>query len=283
MKYKIQNAGAKTKTYMIHDNGGRPFKCVILNEHTIHIYKQSNYNNESDEMVYEKKPVLVFHPKKIFIGKSPFNKMTKFSEEYGPEFDGNTILLDMGNNEYVFIGNEIWSFDTKGKIIKYISPIGNNDVPYPYAIDEFDNIYLISFNVIIMYRDDIAKIMRKYDNPNDYYLDYDLITTDRGMISPQLPKTDMGIDKWIIGKNTYTLRYEPFPEKRKEKKKMYIINSKGKKIRLTKKGYVDLINKFAKIQSFEPLPKKELYLSRDIRGSLIGYYMATVSQLPIKK
>jgi hypothetical protein len=49
---------------------------------------------------------------------------------------GNTILLEVLPNEYVYIGNEIKAFQTKqdDMIIKYISPIGNSDVPYPYAI-----------------------------------------------------------------------------------------------------------------------------------------------------
>lgn len=274
-KIQIQNGDAKTKAYLIHDNGGRPLKCVI-DKDTIYVHKQNDH--ESDEVVYDKKPSLIFHPKEIYIGKSPLNKMTEFSGGYGPEFDGNTILLDMGNNEYIFIGSEIWSFDAVDKITKYISPVGNNDVPYPYAIDKSGNIYLIVDNVIIMHRDDIAEQMDQYDNPYDYYYDYDLITADRGMVPPQLPKTDMGIDKWMVGKNQYTLRYKPFPEIR-DRDEMYIIDSKGKKTRLSEEGYMDLMNKFAELQSFEPLPKKKIYMDRDIGGTLLGQYMAAISQL----
>lgn len=34
----------------------------------------------------------------------------------------------------MFIGNNIYKFKTVDKITKYFSPIGNSDVPYPYAI-----------------------------------------------------------------------------------------------------------------------------------------------------
>jgi hypothetical protein len=77
-------------------------------------------------------------PEKIFIGKSPKIKMTKFSGGYGKEFDGNTILLLLNNNNYAIINGEgIKNFTTNNdKIINYYSIIGNNDVPYPIAIGE---------------------------------------------------------------------------------------------------------------------------------------------------
>lgn len=286
LKSKMQKDD--TQTYFIHDNGGRPFKCVVIeNNQKIQIYKQSD-NNESDELVYEEKPALIFQPKRILVGKSPLNKMTEFSGGYGPDFDGNTILLDMGNGEYIYIGDQIWSFDTKYKIVKYISPVGNNDVPYPFAIDDSNNIYLISYNVIIMHRGDIAKLLEKYDNPYDYYGDYALITSEQGIMPVQLPKNDLNIKEWIVGTKPFTLRYEPFYEKNYDsitqqgKQKMYIINSKGEKIELTQQGYMDLMTKFAKLQSFEPLPQKKLYLDRDIRGSLIGFYLEAVSYMKNK-
>ena len=260
--------------YMIHDNGGRPFKCVI-DRNSISIYKQKQ-RDSNNENTYEEKPSLIFHPERIMIGRSPLNSMTKFSGGHGPEFDGNTILLDMGSNEYIYIGSEIWSFDAEEKIIDYISPVGNNDVPYPYAIDTARNIYLITFDVMIVYRDDVAEKMKQYDDPTDYYLEHSLITADRGTIPPTLPKTDMQIDTWIVGKEPYTLRYKPIPERDREEK-MYTIDSNGVKRLLTKNGYTDLMNKFAALQSFRPLPKKKVYLDRDIRGSLFGFYMDAIS------
>jgi hypothetical protein len=59
------------------------------------------------------------------------------------KFDGNTILFDVGNNEYIFINRNIESFKSKAKIVKYVYPVGNRGVPYPYAIDEKGNYYLL--------------------------------------------------------------------------------------------------------------------------------------------
>ena len=49
--------------------------------------------------------------------------MTEFSGAIdSSDFDGNTILLECADNEYVYIsGLEFFKFNTKDKIIDYIS------------------------------------------------------------------------------------------------------------------------------------------------------------------
>ena len=69
--------------------------------------------------------------------------MTKFSGGYGKFFDGNSILLKLSKNKYVYIGSVIYSFTSYNEITTFISPVGNSDVPYPYAIDEKNNYYLL--------------------------------------------------------------------------------------------------------------------------------------------
>jgi hypothetical protein len=68
--------------------------------------------------------------------------MTKFN--CGPKkgCDGNTILLKIKKDRYVFIGWCIYEFLTKDDIKEYISPVGNSDVPYPVAIGE-KNVYFM--------------------------------------------------------------------------------------------------------------------------------------------
>jgi hypothetical protein len=63
----------------------------------------------------------------------PFEEIWVGKDTDGSE-EGNSILLRMGKN-YTFIGGGVTSFITQALIVKYESPIGNNDVPYPYAID----------------------------------------------------------------------------------------------------------------------------------------------------
>jgi len=58
-------------------------------------------------------------------------------------------MISSGN--YIYIGQCIYSFETKNKekIIKFVSPIGNNDVPYHYAIGE-NNTYLLLEKIYIV-------------------------------------------------------------------------------------------------------------------------------------
>lgn len=241
--------------YKTHDNGGRPYKCVIYKNNNIEVYCQ--INNNSDKITYDKKATYKFKTKNIFIGKSPFNKMTEFSGGYGAKFDGNSILLNIDDNKYIFIGDKVWSFVPKGKIVEFISPVGNNDVPYPWAVDEYKNIYLFTFNVIIMYRKDVYERLKKYDDPNDYYLDYELITADLG-VKNSTPKIDMDIKSWFIGKHPYTLTYSSKNDINKHTDKMYIVDSNGNKKHITKNDLIAIINKFGNLQSFRPLIKKNI-------------------------
>ena len=53
------------------------------------------------------------------------------------DFDRNTLLLKCENNEYVYIsGLEIFHFKTDDKIIDYNFLMGNNKIPYIFAVGE---------------------------------------------------------------------------------------------------------------------------------------------------
>lgn len=144
------------KTYEIHDNGGRPFLVAIKGNskgsNVVRIYKMDpkiKAELKWDEMAkpYQYAALIKeYHPKKIFIGKSPKNPMTEFSLGYGKKFDGNSILLELKEKyRYVYIGSEIYEFSipSDDKIIKYWSPVGNNDVPYPVAIGELNAYFML--------------------------------------------------------------------------------------------------------------------------------------------
>jgi hypothetical protein len=55
---------------------------------------------------------------------------------------GTSILIKEGGKSYVFIGQKIYRFHTDDKITDFVSPMGNNNVPYPVAIGE-DNVYFL--------------------------------------------------------------------------------------------------------------------------------------------
>lgn len=80
----------------------------------------------------------------IFSGKFPSNWLK--DRYYWESSDvGNTVLLHLGANMY--IGETIYEFNTGAdRIVDYYSPIGNSDVPYPFAVGEH-NIYLMKGRV----------------------------------------------------------------------------------------------------------------------------------------
>ena len=128
------------KSYFTHNNRDRPFLVYIKKD--VYVYSKPNDHLENSKNNYTKL-VKKYTPLKIFIGKSHFNNMTKYSGAYGKNFDGNTLLLQLKDNKYVFIQNKLQEFTTNhDEIINFTSNIGNNDVPYPMA---FGKKYVYSF------------------------------------------------------------------------------------------------------------------------------------------
>ena len=105
-------------------------KYLVIIDGDVYVYKYENCKFDQ--------PFLSFKPKHIFIGKSKVCAMTQFSGAVdSPDFDGNTLLIQVEDDEYIHIsGLEVFKFKTDDKIIEYISLTGNNMVPYPIVVGE---------------------------------------------------------------------------------------------------------------------------------------------------
>ena len=149
---KIKEKLKDYKTYFIHDNYNRLFLVYVKNK-IIHIYKRPSNkyyiskNDLSKKDINNKwayiKFIKSYKCKEIFIGKSPKSEMTNFSGGYGPKFDGNSILLQIDSNKYVFVGHNLYEFKIDDIINEYYSPVGNNDVPYPVALGSKNNYFML--------------------------------------------------------------------------------------------------------------------------------------------
>jgi len=130
------------KTYKILDNRNYPFQVSInkLQYYDKVIIKKFEKEKYIDFLSYK--------AKQVFIGESHDYYNNRTYEE-GKEFDGNTILIRVAFRKYIYIGHHIMSFTTVSPIVAYHSPVGNNMVPYPYAIDKNNNVYLMLENVIL--------------------------------------------------------------------------------------------------------------------------------------
>lgn len=119
------------KLYETHDNGGRLFRVFVDKAgHTAYISSIS-----SEDFCVNVR--IVF--RRVFIGKS--NESAVFS---GPEYDGNSILFELDRNEYLFVGDHIFRFHTAHPLRKFVSPVGRNDVPYPFAVDTKGDYYILT-------------------------------------------------------------------------------------------------------------------------------------------
>jgi len=227
--------------YYIHANGDRPFKVVVDDlSVNVNIYKRVR-NTES---VYESVPYKSFECANVFIGQDPNNQSI--------ETIGNTILLQLSNCQYVFIGGCIKMFQTSNTIVEYVSPIGNSDVPYPYAIDDMDNYYLLIEDVVISGRQIIGDIY-------GYYYRNGLITPDRGCVPPQTPIIEhfQNIVVFFIDDRQWTLTYKPnalfeYDDilRRLDGNHMYVEKLDGKRYLLTQDDYVKLMKDFGDMNSF---------------------------------
>ena len=123
-KEEEEHKEEQTREYVVHDNGGRPF-VVLKDGETVDIYLGEPSAHS---------PRTNFHTR---IGH--YTGVTQFFVGEDPEHGhtGNSILFrsdcEKGRNWYIFVGKEVYQFETAEEIRAYLSPMGNSDVPYPYA------------------------------------------------------------------------------------------------------------------------------------------------------
>jgi len=224
--------------YDIHNNFSRPFTAVIKNNHV------KIYNNKINSKIYD------LQVNKIFVGKSPLIRMTKYSECVGDKYDGNSILLYLGNNTYKYIGECIYTFEALSPIIDYVSPIGNNDVPYPYAIDNNQNIYLMIEKVIMLNTSNYKSHILEYDCPYDYYYGRSSIEDNKINEMDEFKN----IMSYYINDKPYMLRFNHDPIQEYKNENTYkIVYKDGTSKILTKDEYVELHMNFNTVLSYKKI------------------------------
>ncbi len=131
------------KSYEVHDNGGRPFLVEVSKKHVdVFLYDPVSENVKNG---YRKgKLVLSMDYTDIFIGDNDL------PDPRSSRGKGNSILIHRSGSNYVYVGHMIQSFETRNgeRIVKYYSPIGNSDVPYPYAVGENYTYFLLDMTTL---------------------------------------------------------------------------------------------------------------------------------------
>jgi len=144
---------------------GETFYKIIVHDDLISIYKYGNdfFTIDEDDEDGEQPElyqtlVTTYKPQHLFLG-------------YDDETDIiTTMLLHENELNYIFIGSMIYKFTAKAKIIHFISPLDGEDIAYSYAVDEYNNIYLMNNRKMIEMNSDIYQNLKFFQSP--YYYCY---------------------------------------------------------------------------------------------------------------
>mmetsp|Transcript_3604 Transcript_3604/g.6404 ORF Transcript_3604/g.6404 Transcript_3604/m.6404 type:complete len:292 (+) Transcript_3604:98-973(+) len=254
--------------WITHDNGGRPFLVDVDwsdgAKATVKVFKQVQNDDDDDDdndddddddneeaINYEDNDCISFSAERVFVGRCP---------EKGPEADGNSILLQVEGLKYVFIGDTIFSFTAKSRITKYVSIVGNNDVPYPWAMDEEGSRYLMIESCILSSK--LFESGEGLDNPYDVYYEAMLITPDISCPEPKPLATQFqGITEFYIGEDPYTMRHSSDPAETYDRLAdlgEFAVVKEGKRVKISKEDFVKLIGDFADERGIQKLNEEEL-------------------------
>lgn len=246
------------QTYDTHDNGGRAFRVKITDNRdgTKHLTVRQIMTRRS-------RPLFQIDSERVFVGESTPNNMTHALGTDKQEFDGNSILVKLSEkNTYLHIGRSLLTFRTKSPVVRYESPLGNNDVPYPYAVDEQGNYYLVIENVVLLTRSGLAEDAEGDGNdPYRYYYDHAQMSVKFGRIPPKEPVDGAyrGIQYMTVGQEKYSMSYNANPGETYDRLTsedggpMFIYYDDDTAQQMTRQSYITLIEEFGRQQGFEPL------------------------------
>ena len=131
------------KTVEVHCNYSRPFTI----EYTVSHKEATIYKNkyEGETLVRDRKVIAIDY-KKIYLGDDPHH----FSPVWEDQMLGNSVLFHLDSGEYIYVGRNVMRFNLLegDKFVEYNSPVGNNDVPYPYIVGKTHVYFLIEDTVV---------------------------------------------------------------------------------------------------------------------------------------
>lgn len=156
-------------TYYTLDNGGTAFVVRVSRSKLCVRVNRAKYVESANDTVPGAPVWSTRNAQKVFIGKSPLNAMTKFSGGHGPSRDGNSMLIKLAGSpaQYVHIGADARSFRSRAPITKFVSPVGNSSVPYPFAVDSKGGFYFFPLGGETRY---MASIPAKdHKDPSEHY------------------------------------------------------------------------------------------------------------------
>lgn len=228
--------------FTTHDNGGRPFRVHIHKKKKTALIEGLAYDWDGNET--QAKPLFEIAFLQVFVGKSPLNSMTAYSGGHGKEFDGNSILFELSPKHYLFVGGRIFEFTTSHRIVQYVSPVGPSDVPYPFAVDDAGNRYLMIEDVFFS---------TSAEEPYDAYYNDPEITKHR-------------LTFWTASNKKILIKYSPYfdPEQRLKKgKPLFVKNKQGDLVQVTGKQMLRQLTSLGKKLGYSKLENVNEWAPRE--------------------
>ena len=62
------------------------------------------------------------------------------------KYNGNTVILQMTENQFIFIGFSIYEFEIEDNVVNYYSPLRNNNTPYPILQGTKNFYFMLTYN-----------------------------------------------------------------------------------------------------------------------------------------
>jgi hypothetical protein len=158
------------------DNGGIPMIAKVHKEggkidiHRVEYdYEENDDGEEIEKQTINTTPDYTIEDyEKLFVGKSEENEWTKKSGYFGPEYDGNALLVKCKPDRYIVITSHVFEFAPNSEIVEFYSPVGNSEVSDPWAEDIDGNIYILSTPSIIFIPASLKKEIGDM-NPVEWY------------------------------------------------------------------------------------------------------------------
>ena len=108
--------------YEIMDNGGIRH-LAFMNESSAIVYARDYDNNDEFS---------------VCIGA-----FSDIKKGFVDSNNGNSILIQMDNHNYTYVGSKFYSFRCEEQILSYYSPMGNSGVPYPVAMTDTQALFML--------------------------------------------------------------------------------------------------------------------------------------------
>lgn len=127
----------KATGYFTHDNGSRPFYVTIQNKEI----KVMKLQRKDNDLVYDKHILTIPRYEKLYIGENT----GKYANKREVTGRGNSFLVHIRGNQYIYIGDHVFQFTTVDPIKEFHGIVGPNDVVYAFAIGT-ENTYFFNGN-----------------------------------------------------------------------------------------------------------------------------------------